>query len=799
MDDRKADGPGKPEETFEGKQLALYRTLVRKGYRPVPLDPDSGDPSVASQGEFLERAPTDEEMTEWSKLDSHGVGILMDSKVKCIAVFGEYHDFVEGEERGEVVDEWAEVSEEEWEEHDDEEWGKDDDEGSKEVDEWVEVSEEEWEEHDDEEWGKDDDEGSKGVDEWVEVSEEEWKEHDDERWDLEEAGEEDGKDRDVGYAIHVAFGDRQTHAPMVRWKGGRRILIRSSDSTFAGVRFRRPVGNGETCRRVGILGRTKWIPVPPSIDPDTGEPCEFLDPDCTPFDVSAGDLPELTTEDLARLFDALERFRFRRIPPAPSLLAGGMPGLEATALQRVDEWFPKLRLPKTERKEQGHWEAVARLKPSSGGGSDKRAEVTLTASNTGITDSDGGTRDVITLVATVRRCSTEKAAAWLGYVLGIGRNQERLRQHMKLIELEARYNTRRRRREFRGGSFGADWKAGNDRLFARIQSDIPGPMIGREPLTRAFDAILYDREVDPVAEHLDHLPFPDRGPRRLMELPWRVLPAACPVDYAVAVFKSFLLSIMYMAYRPGHVQTDMPILIGDRERISTLLRELCPDPQWFTDSPISRERGRKLSESLDGRMIAEVGGMKHLGKTSVAELRSALETHADPARARSAWQEDRPRLCALIGNETDFMSLPDEVRRSRKFWPVEVEVEMSREGIRDWARTNRDRLLSEIKISYLAGCLPRQVLLKFADTRDTLVRRYGKGHKPFEGRIDRHLGARKPNDAFTMEELFRECGIEFDKGNQNIAGAHLTGGGRCEKLQSGGGEDGRTPIWRVVK
>jgi len=241
----------------------------------------------------------------------------------------------------------------------------------------------------------------------------------------------------------------------------------------------------------------------------------------------------------------------------------------------------------------------------------------------------------------------------------------------------------------------------------------------------------------------------------------------------------------------------MPILIGDRERISTLLKELCPDPQWFTDSLRFGDRGRKLSESLEGRMIAEVNGMKRLEKSSVAELRSVLETH--PNHARSARSEDRPRLCALIGNEEDFKSLPDAVRRSPNFWPVEVEARMSRERIRNWVRTNRNQLLAEAKVAYLGGESPKQVLLGFVDTRDTLVRRYGEGHRPFEGKIDRYLVPRRLGCMFTMEEMFQECGIEFSKRNQTIAGDYLARNGGCRKLESGGGEGGRTPRWRMVR
>jgi len=585
----------------------------------------------------------------------------------------------------------------------------------------------------------------------------------------------DTDDREALFAIYSVFRHDLKRAPAVIGKGRFSILFRSSEPIASWTVERSKVGEGKVRQPVRLLGRGRTVVLPPTIDPDTGKPFEWHDGNCTALGVRATDLPELTMDMVGKLLDGLERYGFRQVVRKSSLPDGGLFDLERAALKRVDEWFPKLGLPQTRQVESGRWSGEARLGPNSEDSPTRRSRIGLTVSQYEIRDSEGREHDALALVAAARLRSGVDAAAWLRYILGIGPNHERLRVHMEEIGLKARYNTRLRRQEFRRVSPEGTWQAGSDRLFAWVQSNIPGRVIGREPLKRAFDAILYDREVDPVREYLDARPLADDSPQRLDLMITKVVVARCRLDYAEAVIRSFLLSILYMACRPGHVQTDMPILIGSREGLSTLLEGLCPDPRLYTDAIRFGATGRKLADSLHGRMIAMLPvTKKSLGRTAFREVQAVLGHHTDQARVSGAvWPEDRPRLCGLIGFADDFGSLYEEIKTGRNFWPVQLDFGMLPAAIRDWTREHRDLLWAQIKIDYLAGRSPSDLLLNFINVRYFLVERYLKGARPIEGLIDRFIRTNGRGHEFTMEEMFLQCALENSKSNQALAANYL--------------------------
>ena len=95
---------------------------------------------------------------------------------------------------------------------------------------------------------------------------------------------------------------------------------------------------------------------------------------------------------------------------------------------------------------------------------------------------------------------------------------------LRLLGVEARYNTRSARAEIRHESFPEGWRNLNDRLAAELREviakrftcekreGVQTPLtFGREAWADTFNAYLYGREVDPFAEWLDALPRWDRA------------------------------------------------------------------------------------------------------------------------------------------------------------------------------------------------------------------------------------------------------------------------------------------------
>jgi len=374
---------------------------------------------------------------------------------------------------------------------------------------------------------------------------------------------------------------------------------------------------------------------------------------------------------------------------------------------------------------------------------------------------------------------------------------ERILARMTEIGVETRFNISTGYQEFRGGFVGKDWRPANDRITARILSDVPGRPIGIARGRQAFGTILCDREVIPQGEHLGNVP-PTNDTTVYEELLKDRFIAECRPEYATAVLRSFMFSVARMNLRPGHAQEFLPVLMGSRRSaISALLRGLCPDPRWYTNSIPFAGRGRKPSEAMRGKMIGEVP-LDELDSAAASTL-DAVVTHdtAHPQMPVAGGPDDFPPLCGLIGTAFNLVSLDGGIKVNPHLLPVPIETELPDHEVEQWARENADRFWGLARNDHESGRLPADMLVETLEMREETVDRLRAGDELRYGSIERHVRSLAPGDQFSLAELF--CAVEIPRrgGDDNLVADFLKKELGFEKSEQKRHNDKRTMVWTV--
>jgi len=490
--------------------------------------------------------------------------------------------------------------------------------------------------------------------------------------------------------------------------------------------------------------------------------------------------------------------------PLPDRLFGDPAELSTLALQRVDQWFPDLGLPETRQIAPHHWSAVEKLGLSSADRIDEVHPGHIEVSRYGMRLEGKPEFDVIKLVAVVLGCSIQRAERWLRNRLGLGLEEDsdtlvhdRILAHLDVVGVETRYNVRWRRQELRGGFAGEYWQRRNDHHLAKIQMELPGPMVARGVVDQALKALRVGREVDPFLDYSDPLPEWD-DQRRIEQIATLLFDGCCPPDYATAVIQSFLFSVMRMAHRPGHVQGFMPVLIGGEKAARTvLLKELCPEPSMFTNSISFTERGPKPLDSMVGKLIAEVDLHPFKGSAAVTLDAVILSDTAHPRMPDAGGPDDLPTYCGVFGSANDFKSLNADLTGNPNLWPIPVEARKSAFEVRDWVRKNRHQIWAEIKEGRASEMSFTDMPAKMFAMRDALAKHLLKGSDMLEWKIDREVPILKPGDKFTGKGMLRKLGVETTRSNEMRVAERLTKKHGFPEAKQEQFDGGRPMTWTV--
>lgn len=584
----------------------------------------------------------------------------------------------------------------------------------------------------------------------------------------------------VRAAISSALGDKLEAAPSSLY--GYRMYFRAPTLRCSVMYFEARPDVSSKPQKVMIQGPGYVIEIPSAVGESTRDQSEWVDPDRTLFTMAPEDLPELTEEDLESLRWEFDRIGFDCCKRTKSDW-GTSPrmGIAELALMRADEWFPALGLPGTRKISPYHWTADDDRGLSDGEPVREGCDSHVRVFQYGIRIAGWRICDAVGLVERVRNCSRENAVMWLKDRLGMGRlyahwepTYVRLLYHTRNLGLAMQYDYRNRCPEISGGRFGADWQRMSDYHFSWLQVMVSGELeIKSADLNKALEAIWLINNVDPQRRLFESLPEWDGKPR-INTILEDLLVADCPLDYAVAVLRSFMLSIMWMAYRPGHVHSFMPILTGgDRHARTALLQAMCREPGMFTNAIPFEQRGRKPLDSMVGKVIAEIDlDSFNWARTAILDAVLGSDT-AHPMMPNPGGPDDLPRLCGLAGTSEHFKSLDGAITGNPNMWPISIATSKPWLEVQNWVRENRDQLWAEVKHHFDGGMSSMDMPAEMFATREKVVEQLLATRDPMLRKVDRLVRRKKSGIRYSTAELLQKIKVENSRSNQTRLGIYL--------------------------
>lgn len=204
------------------------------------------------------------------------------------------------------------------------------------------------------------------------------------------------------------------------------------------------------------------------------------------------------------------------------------------------------------------------------------------------------------------------------------------------------------------------------------------------------------RSVHPVREYLRGLAW-DGAPR--VERWLSNYAGTVDGEYVRAVGRMWMIAAVARVMQRLSICKTMLILEGPQDAgKSTLLRRLCPVPEWFSDTPIDLGAGKDQYQALRGKWIVEIPELDGFRGKDATRIKSFVSSPVDNYRkSYGRTNEDVPRQCIFAGTTNEEHYFHDSTGNVR-FWPVKV-------GKVDFAGIERDRdqLWAEALAMYLDG------------------------------------------------------------------------------------------------
>jgi len=213
-------------------------------------------------------------------------------------------------------------------------------------------------------------------------------------------------------------------------------------------------------------------------------------------------------------------------------------------------------------------------------------------------------------------------------------------------------------------------------------------------VTLALEIAGRQRSIHPVREYLNSLKWDGvlRTNRWLIDYL-----GAADTPLIQAFGSRWLIAAVARIMEPGcKVDTCLILEGGEGIRKSTTLKELVPNPKWFTDA-VGDFTNKDTLIALRGKWLIEMGELTALTRNEVAAARAFISRQTDTYRGpygRVAQDWDRQFVLSGTSNNNDY--LQDE--NNRRFW-----VAVVRGAEEGRIASIRDQLWAESLVRYCAG------------------------------------------------------------------------------------------------
>ena len=171
------------------------------------------------------------------------------------------------------------------------------------------------------------------------------------------------------------------------------------------------------------------------------------------------------------------------------------------------------------------------------------------------------------------------------------------------------------------------------------------------------------------------------------------------LTYISQTGRKWLISAVARAMQPG-CKVDHALILegGQGKGKSSLLRALCPTPDWFSDS-LPDFHTKDAMSHLKGKWIIEMAELTTVYKSGLEDMRRFLTRQVDDYRDHYGRLDTKqPRRCVFAGttNRDDYVR---DVEGERRFWIVRSDDPLR---IKDIASV-RDQLWAEAYAAYMSG------------------------------------------------------------------------------------------------